>query len=376
MRRRATVAIAVSGLLLAVAAPALPASAADVPGTIAYVSDATGDDEVMIMSVDGTQHRRLTENAGPDRAPSWSPDGRSLVFNSRREPHAGRPQLYVVDIATGATTRVTQSTSEDQRAAWSADGATLYLQRGVFFAQPYNLIAHTIDGGSEVALTDSVASHIWNAAPAPSPDGSVLLFQSNRDLPTTDLFPQELFALDLGTGAVAPVTLGGDLPPGSSIDGPTWNPSGTQFAFASDGVLYVVDATGDPATWSATAVTDGSGDDSSPSFSPDGSRLVHQSWVAGDDPDGDEDVAVIRILDLATGEQTTIAEGRTPKWGAATWFAVAEGPQLAATGADAPSPLVAVALAAAGGLAMLVARRLPDRSGRAPRLRRQHTGRR
>lgn len=375
MRRGIALSSIVGGLLVALSAPTLAAHGADGPGTIAFVSNATGDDEIMIMSVDGTQQRRLTENAGPDRAPAWNADGTVLAFNSRRDPHAGRPQIYVVDVASGTTDRITDSDKEDQRPSWSADGATLYLQRGVFFAEPYNLVAHTLATGAEQSLTDSTASHIWNAAPAPSPTGESLLFQSNRDLPGTDLFPQHLFVVDLSTLVVSPVSLGGDLPTGASIDGPTWDASGSRFAFSSDGQIFVVDADGDPAGWTAVAVTDGSGDDSSPSFSPDGSQIAYQSWVAGADPDGEDDVAVIRILDLETGEVQTIAEGRTPVWGATTWLAEAAAPQLAATGAGTGSPLVAVALAATGGAALLVARRIPERTRAHTTPARQRTGR-
>lgn len=319
-------------------------------GTIAFVSEIDGDDEIAIMSADGERVRVLTENVGPDRAPTWSADGSTLVFNSRRAPHSTLPQIYQLDPATGSATRLSNSTIEDQRAALSSDGTKLYFQRGQFFVQPYNLIELDLVTNTETALTSDIMTAIWNAAPAPSPDGRWLLFQSNRDVPSpSSPFPQTLYALDLTTSTVTPLPYGTGLTASNSIDGPRWSADGTEFVYSSGGRLFVGTANGtDPALWASSPVTSGD-EDSSPSFSPDGSSIVFQTYVEGADPDGEEDVYLIRVLDRTTGETVTLGEGRTPVWTARDWLPAAQNepgdpsqPELAATGPLALLPVFAV----------------------------------
>jgi Tol biopolymer transport system component len=76
---------------------------------IAFVSDASGDDEIWIANRDGSGLRRLTETneeynareAGKDTFvpevnghPSWSPDGSKIVFWSNR---TGHEQIWVMN---------------------------------------------------------------------------------------------------------------------------------------------------------------------------------------------------------------------------------------------------------------------------------------
>jgi TolB protein len=360
-------AVAALGLGVAVIASssALAASAApSSTGTIAFVTEIDGNDEIAIMSADGLRSSVVTNNAGPDRAPSWSADGSILVFNSRRAPHATLPQIYQLDPSTGATTRLTTSTSEDQRASLSADGTTLYFQRGVFFAQPYNLIGLELATGAETPLTTDVITAIWNAAPAPSPDGRWLLFQSNRDVPTpTGPFPQTLYALDLTTSTITALPPGDGLDATDSIDGPRWSADGTEFVYSSGGRLFVGTVSGtDPAAWTSAPITSVD-DNSSPSFSPAGSSIVFQTYVEGVDPDGADDVYLIRVLERATGDIVTIGEGRTPVWTAREWLPAAGSgadPELAATGPVSLLPIVALGFGLVGG-GLIVARAVVTR---------------
>ena len=54
-----------------------------------------------------------------DINPSWSPDGRWLVFQSERH---GRTQLYVIGADGNGERRLTRSFGEDTHPAWSPDG--------------------------------------------------------------------------------------------------------------------------------------------------------------------------------------------------------------------------------------------------------------
>ena len=54
--------------------------------------------------------------------PSWSPDGRRLVFESRRH---GDAELYIINADGTGERRLTWSGGEDTHAAWSPDGSTI-----------------------------------------------------------------------------------------------------------------------------------------------------------------------------------------------------------------------------------------------------------
>jgi Tol biopolymer transport system component len=72
---------------------------------VAFASSATGDSDVWVQNVDGSDLRQLTSDAAAEAWPVWSPDGRWIMFASlrdgawetRRILAAGGPAEKVVD---------------------------------------------------------------------------------------------------------------------------------------------------------------------------------------------------------------------------------------------------------------------------------------
>jgi len=69
----------------------------------------------------------VTQSASPiapltNVNPSWSPDGRQIVFETRRH---GRAQLYVINADGTGERRLTRSLGDDTHPAWSPDGSTI-----------------------------------------------------------------------------------------------------------------------------------------------------------------------------------------------------------------------------------------------------------
>lgn len=63
---------------------------------VAFVSLEPGNEEIYVISVDGSNLQRLTQNTWEwDKHPSWSPDGTQIVFWSNRG--SGRRQLWVMN---------------------------------------------------------------------------------------------------------------------------------------------------------------------------------------------------------------------------------------------------------------------------------------
>jgi TolB protein len=84
---------------------------------IVLVSTDPGNDEIFVINADGGGLRRLTNNSWEwDKHPTWSPDGRNILFYSNRD--TGRRQLWMMK-ADGSEQRiVTNSQFNDWDPIW------------------------------------------------------------------------------------------------------------------------------------------------------------------------------------------------------------------------------------------------------------------
>lgn len=84
-----------------------------------------GQDEIGLLDLETGAHRRLTDHPARDRLPSFSPDGRHLVFRSDR---SGRSQVYRIPVEGGRPDRLTFSASEDGYASYAPDGESILFE--------------------------------------------------------------------------------------------------------------------------------------------------------------------------------------------------------------------------------------------------------
>jgi TolB protein len=189
--------------------------------TIAFVRYAAGSYAIFLTSPHGGQARRLS--AGPARRPpvprqnfqdepSWSPDGRSIAFESDRTGHAS---IYVMRADGTHTRRLSPGRPPDSTPSWSPDGKQL-----VFSRAGQGLVVMRANGRDARALTRDV--NIQDVYPAWSPDGTRIAFVRREAGIGSALF---LIQPD-GTGLC-------ELTPFSSnVTEPAWSPDGTRLAYS------------------------------------------------------------------------------------------------------------------------------------------------
>jgi TolB protein len=95
---------------------------------IVFVRQYEGDYEIYTVRPDGKDVRRLTSSPGNDAHPTWSPDGKSIVFSSSRTgfkdeaPYSDVPQpygeLFVMRYDGTHVQQLTDNQWEDGGAAW------------------------------------------------------------------------------------------------------------------------------------------------------------------------------------------------------------------------------------------------------------------
>ena len=87
--------------------------------------------DIYVMNADGSDVTNLTNSPTVDLDPSWSPDGATILFRSRRDPPPGwtngdaPDELYLMAPDGSDVRRLTNDDAVDQSPVWSPDGTRI-----------------------------------------------------------------------------------------------------------------------------------------------------------------------------------------------------------------------------------------------------------
>jgi TolB protein len=140
------------------------------------------------QKLDSKEAAQLTDGAGYDYQPDWSPDGKSVVYVSYQKDAM---ELWLLDLATGKSSQLTSGGAVNLEPRWSPDG-----KKFVWVSTQYNrrfhvFVADVRNGALEnvVRLTGETKSPLpryyyspydMEINPVWTRDGKEILFVSNR----------------------------------------------------------------------------------------------------------------------------------------------------------------------------------------------------
>jgi len=173
--------------------------------------------EIFIFNSDGTNPINLTNNPAYDGWPSWHPNGDKIVYAS--ENAEGHGSIYELNLDDKESSLLFAEPGSWTKPIWNKEGNKLICTRtlddnvDIFIYNPEH-------ENREDQLTK--ISNIKNSYPSFSPDGSHIVFHSNR-FSDNDIYTLKVDGTNLKRLTDSP---GDDRTP-------SWSPDGTKIAFVS-----------------------------------------------------------------------------------------------------------------------------------------------
>lgn len=251
---------------------------------IAFVASIGGNWDLFTVNDDGSNLVRLTETQYDEKTPSWSFDGKKIVYAT------SDGNLNLIDVQTKETHQIAVSEKKYPKItpSFSPDNKEIAFAR---FRAPEegddtDLLIYNLETKQTERVLDQYAIQMW---PAWSPDGSRLVYANIHCSSACGRIIQELWIVDPRGNFSRQLLMTNSL-----CQEPAWSSDGKQVVFSSD-------KSGNYDIWVLSLddrklkqITTYSGLDISPSWSTDGKKLAFVSTRSG--------IMEIWIKDMGSGK--------------------------------------------------------------------------
>jgi TolB protein len=221
--------------------------------SVAFYAVRNNQADIFTIPPAGGKLTNITGDGPPDSDPKWSPDGRRIAFDSRRD---GQRNIWIFEF-DGSFNQLTHDTGANNAfPTWSPDG-----QHIAFVHDGEIWVMNSIDGRDAHALTAGAD----DSRPTWGENGQILF---HRTTPGN----HEIWTVPADGSADARVLIAIDAGGGRQ---PSWSPDGSKIAYTKvvSGVLRIVVA--DAEGGSQKVITPGSPCPCQfPTWSPDGKRIA------------------------------------------------------------------------------------------------------
>jgi len=261
---------------------------------ITFSSTRTGNKEIYISDYDGKNVNQVTQNGSINLHPRLSHDGRHILYTSYMK---GQSAVYRQELSSGKVWPVTEYKGITIGGRWSPDDKHISLAYQGPKSTEIGIIATSNWGLKQ--LTDNYSIDV---SPAWSPDGKTIAYSSDM------AGNPHIYVIDSKGGKPRRITFEGIF-----LSTPEYSPDGSLIAYARMDLgkfnIWVMSANGG----NQSQLTF-SGNNTEPSWSPDGRYIVFSRKSEGGDVSLymiRKDGTGIRRLDIGPGNESL------PSWGPA-----------------------------------------------------------
>jgi gamma-glutamyltranspeptidase len=180
-------------------------------------------ERVWTAAPDGRKARALREDStAVERDPAWSPDGRTIAFAADA---GGGFDVHTASADGRSSRRITHEAGDDRWPTWTRDGRLIFSRRDGW---RWRLLVVSATGGEPTPLFSDTAMEETEREGRVSPDGTRIAYVSDRESDDGDV---DVWVADLPGGASSRVRRTRVVRMRGVEGHPSWSPDGARLAF-------------------------------------------------------------------------------------------------------------------------------------------------